>query len=111
MVYKVKVVTKDNISEIRYITASDVISDNVSVMAEVDAIRDIANNIMAKQPDIRYNDATTLAKEIRYGVAEKAKEETAPEKDISLPGIEVQDEHEDILFGLEPSKQMVLTKQ
>ena len=28
MVYKVKVVTKDNISEIRYITASDVIRNN-----------------------------------------------------------------------------------
>ena len=112
MVYKVKVVTKDNISEIRYITASDVISDNVSVMAEVDAIRDIANNIMAKQPGISYNDATILAKEIRYGLAEKLKEEEiTPEKDSPLPGIEVHDEQEDILFGLEPSKQMVLTKQ
>ncbi len=112
MVYKVKVVTKNNISEIRYITASEVISDNVSVMAEVDAIRDIANNIMAKQPAVSYNDATKLAKEIRYGVITKAKEEEkATVKDSLLPGVEVHDEEENILFGLEPSKQMILTKQ
>lgn len=112
MVYKVKVVTKDNISEIRYITASDVISDNVSVMAEIDAIRDIANNIMTKQPDIKYNDATELAKEIRYGIVNKTKtEEPVTEKNIELPGIDVQEEQEEVLFGLEPSKQMVLTKQ
>jgi hypothetical protein len=112
MVYKVKVVTKNNMSEIRYITDSEVISDNVNVMAEIDAIRDIANNIMTKQPDIKYNDATKLAKEIRYGVVNKTNtEEPVKEKNNELPGIEVQEEQEDVLFGLEPSKQMVLTKQ
>ncbi len=112
MVYKVKVVTKDNISEIRYITDSDVISDNVGVMAEIDAIRDIANNIMAKQPGISYNDATKLAKEIRYGIVNKTNtEERVTKIDSGLPGIELQDEQEDVLFGLEPSKQKILTKQ
>lgn len=110
MVYKVNVVTKSNISEIRYITESDVVSENISKMAEVDAIRDIANNIMLKQPDVTYVNATRLAKEIRSGIVpEKITEEKNLEVPV-LPGIEVQDEQDNLLYGLEPSKQLVLTK-
>ncbi len=108
MVYKVNVVTKDNLSEIRYITASEVISENVNVMAEIDAIRDIANNIMAKQPEIDYAQATKVAKEIRYGIVQK--EENIQSNKL-LPGIEEQNEQEEVLFGLEPAKQKILTKQ
>ncbi len=109
MVYKVEVVTKKNLSEIRYITASDVVSENVNVMVEVDAIRDIANNIMAKQPGIDYAEATKVAKEIRYGIVQK--EEENIQNRNSLPGIEEQNEQEEVLFGLEPVKQLILTKQ
>lgn len=108
MVYKVNVVTKDNLSEIRYITASEVISENVNLMAQIDAIRDIANNIMAKQPEIDYAQATKVAKEIRYGIVQK--EENIQNNNL-LPGIEEQNEQEEVLFGLEPAKQKILTKQ
>lgn len=111
MVYKVKVVTKDNISEIRYITASDVVSNNINVLAEVDAIRDIANNIMSKQPSVNYADATNLAKEIRYGlIEEKTSEQPVLEDKFILPGVEMDQVLEENLFNLEPVKQKVLKK-
>lgn len=111
MVYKVNVVTKDNIKEIRYITATDVISENVSKMAEIDIIRDIANNIMSKQPGVQYDEATKLAKQIRIDSREKTPEPEKEKDDITLPGIEMHDESDEMLFGLEPAKQLKLVKE
>lgn len=64
MIYKVNVVEKPNLLEIRYLLSSDKISNAVNRLSQVDAIRDIANMIMSMQNNIDYVVATNMAKEM-----------------------------------------------
>lgn len=64
MIYKINVVQKSNLSEIRYLLVSDEISSAINRLSKVDAIRDIANTIMKKQGNIDYVNASNMAKEI-----------------------------------------------
>ena len=64
MIYKVNVVDKPNLSEIRYVLSSDKISNAINKISQIDAIRDIANLIMSMQNNIDYVVATNMAKEM-----------------------------------------------
>lgn len=64
MIYKVNVVDKPNLSEIRYVLSSDKISNAINKLSQIDAIRDIANLIMSMQNNIDYVAATAMAKEM-----------------------------------------------
>lgn len=64
MVYKVEVVRKDDISEIRYIGDND--TSKLGKIIELDEFRDIANSIMQNNPKITYDRAFNMAKELRY---------------------------------------------
>lgn len=64
MVYKVEVVKKDGINEIRYIGAGN--TSNIGKIIELDEFRDVANSIMQSNPKITYDKAFGMARELKY---------------------------------------------
>lgn len=70
MTYKVEVVKKDDITEIRYIGSNP--TENMAKIIELDEFRDVANVIMKNNPTIAYNQAFVMAKDLKYkGYIEK----------------------------------------
>lgn len=77
MIYKVEIIKKDNLSQIRYI------GNNVSKIGkliELDEFRDLANFIMTNDPRVTYDQAFKMAKDLKVPKEEFAKEETSLEK-------------------------------
>lgn len=77
MIYKVEIIKKDNLSQIRYI------GNNVSKIGkliELDEFRDLANFIMTNDPRVTYDQAFKMAKDLKVSKEEFAKEETGLEK-------------------------------
>lgn len=64
MVYKVEVVKKDEISEIRYIGSGN--TSNIGKIIELDEFRDVANSIMQSNPKITYDKAFGMARDLKY---------------------------------------------
>lgn len=64
MVYKVEVVKKDDISEIRYIGSGN--TSNIGKIIELDEFRDVANSIMLTNPKITYDKAFGMARDLKY---------------------------------------------
>lgn len=77
MVYKVEIVKKDNINEIRYI--GNGIKADMKKLIELDEFRDVANTIMHNNPKISYDKAFSMAKDLKS----KANNQTTNEQTVN----------------------------
>lgn len=64
MTYRVEVIGKDSLSEIRYIGSSNDMSKMRKII-ELDEFRDIANKIIHDNPKVTYDRAYVMAKNLR----------------------------------------------
>lgn len=96
MIYRIKGVNKGSLSEVRYVTMGDSISNEVNKMSEIDMIRDMANEIMMAEK-VTYDVAYKKAKEIKEGKEVKILKENVD----YFPGFETDSEDENVLFGFD----------
>lgn len=96
MIYRIKGVNKGSLSEVRYVTMGDSISNEVNKMSEIDMIRDMANEIMIAEK-VTYDVAYKKAKEIKEGKEVKILKENVD----YFPGFETDSEDENVLFGFD----------